>query len=156
MEEMGEKDEDEGWGEIQEWKMTNLIRKPSLISSLFILFADFYVKFISTYCCFSIKSATHSSGQGCSVNVVSAALPWVFKPVETFLLGPCTTLGGSRIFYICPATITQKNNTAPRRENKTARHVTSQHANLNDRFAIKFRKLENNFVGASIFNETWC
>ena len=47
MEEMEEEDEDEGWGEIQERKMTNLIRKPSFNSLQFILFANFYVKIYS-------------------------------------------------------------------------------------------------------------
>ena len=30
------------------------------------------------------------------------ALLWVFKLVERYLLGPCTTLGGSSTFYILP------------------------------------------------------
>ena len=63
----------------QERKMTNLIRKRSFISSQFFLFADFYMKFVPTYNCFSIKDATHSSGQGYSVDVASAALSWVFN-----------------------------------------------------------------------------
>ena len=77
----------QSWGGIQERKITNLIRKRLFNSSQFMLFADFYMKFVGTHCCFSIKDATHSSSQGYSVDVVSAALSWVFNQQWVICLG---------------------------------------------------------------------